>query len=185
MRCRGITLVELLVIVAVLGIMAALFLPPVGSRPPLTDKDLKLENWQPGPEHLALPPDSLRIRDINLVGFWTDRIGWTDMDIQPLEGDRYSILFVSHARCGLSGSVKLNRLGEFQDGVIVLDRPLRELTGTTYDRLYSVRINETACLLPSARVMDIQADTTEVQYRGVLSKVKVIIPYVMLQCLNL
>jgi|CXWL01.1.fsa_nt_gi hypothetical protein len=172
MRSARITPVELLTIVAVFGILAALLLPAVGSRPPLTDEDLALElaNWQPGPEHSAVPSESLRVRDADLAGAWTDRVGWTKMAIQSLDDGRYRVAFLSHARCGLSGSVQLERIAEYDEGVILLDRPVRELRGETYERLFSVRLNDSICLLPSIRVTDIQADTSEIPYRGVLAQ---------------
>ena len=170
MRYGRITLVELLVVLAVLGINAALFLPAVGSKPPLTDKELHLEDWQPSSEHSAVPSESLRVRDVDLAGNWTDRCGFTDMTIRPLPNGRYSVSFLSHARCGHSGSVQLERVAEYDDGILLLNRPVRELRGTTYQRLYTVHIGDDVWLLPTVRVDEIDTATSEIPYRGVLAR---------------
>jgi len=170
MRSARITLVELLVIIGVLGTLAAFILPPAGSPPPLTDKDLHLDDWRPGPEHLAVPPEPLRVRGVDLAGVWTDQIGWLDMTIKPLADGRYSVSFLSHGRCAHGGSVQLERSAEYEDGMLLLHRPVRELTGATYERLFSVRVNDAIWLLPSVRVTEIQADTSELSYWGVLSR---------------
>ena len=172
MRPVRITSADLLAIVVVLGILVALLIPAGGSRPPLTDKDLatELDAWQPGPEDSSVPLEALRVRDLDLAGTWTDRVGWTKMAIQLLTDGRYSVSFLSHARCGLGGSVQLERSADYVDGVILLNRPVRELSGITYDRLYSVRIEDAICLIPSVRVTGVQGDSPEIPYRGVLAR---------------
>ena len=166
---RGrITFVELLVIIVVLGMLATLLIPATGSRPPLTDEDLNLDDWEPDPEHTALPADSIRVRAIDLEGVWSDRIGWHDVTIKSLAArSEYNPSFLSHGRCALGGSVELERLAKYEDGVLLMDRPVQELTGATYKQLFSVRVNETICLVPSVRVADVAADTSEIPYRGV------------------
>jgi hypothetical protein len=170
MRSGHITVVELLVIIFILGIVAALFLPAVGSKAPLTDKDLHLDDWLPGPEHSAVPPDSIRVRDVDLEGEWTDGIGWTDLKIKSLPDGRYSVSFLSHARCGLSGSVQFERYAKYDDGVLLLDRPVRELRGTTYRQLFSVRVNDDIYLLPPPRVTEVHDINSEIPFLGVLSR---------------
>jgi hypothetical protein len=168
MRSGRVTPVEFLVIIAVFGVLGGLLLPAGGSRPPLADKELKLENWQPGPEHAMVPPDSIRVQDAELDGLWTDRIGWLHLDIEKMADGRYSVSFLSRARCGHSGSVQLERYAEYQDGVVHLDRPVRELNGTTYAHLYSVRANGEVYLLPAPRVNEFDVELESLY--GVLAR---------------
>ena len=169
-RFGHITPVELLVIVAVFGTIAALFLPAGGSPPPLTDKDLHLNHWQPGPGHSAVPMEAIRVNDVDLAGTWTDGMRWTNIEIKPLPDGRYGVSFLSHGRCGLGGSVQLERIAEYDDGVLLLNRPVRELTGATYQRLFSVRVNDGSnCLVPSVHLIEFNSDTSEIPYRGVLT----------------
>ena len=167
MRSGRITFVELLVIMIVAGILGALLVPTSGPKPPLTDKDLALYDWQPGPQHTAVPPDSIRVREADLIGLWTDEIGWLDFDITKLPDGHYSVSFRSHAQCACSGAVQLERFAEYENGVILLDRPVRELGGTTYEKLFTVRVNDEIYLLPSPRVIDFGVGTS-VPHRGVL-----------------
>ena len=169
MRSGRVTPVEILVIIAVVGVLGGLLLPAGGSRPPLTDKELDLESWQPGPEHALVPPDSIRVQDAELDGLWTDRIGWLHLDIEKMPDGRYSVSFLSHARCGHSGSVQLERYAKYEDGVVQLDRPVRELNGTTYTKLFSVRANGEVYLLPAPRVNEFDVGL-ESLYRGVLAR---------------
>ncbi len=171
MRSGRITAVELLVLISIIGILTTLLLPSVGNKPPLTDKDLDFHDWQPGPEHSVVPRDSIRVRDMDLAGAWRDGIGWTFMEIKPLRDGRYGVSFRSRVRCGMSGSVQLERFAEYDDGVLRLDRPVRELRGTTYKQLFSIRMNNDFYLLPSARVAEVQDAPPAIPYLGVLARV--------------
>ena len=50
----------------------------------------------------------------------------------------------------------LERTATYWDGVLTLNRPVREYASKTYDRLYAVRINGEECLLPACSVGQIQ-----------------------------
>ena len=69
----------------------------------------------------------------------------------------------------MSGSVQLERFADYHDGVLLLDRPVRELRGMTYQKLYSIRADDNVYLLPAPRAAEVKL-ATEIPYRGVLAK---------------
>ncbi|MCE9548083.1 MAG: hypothetical protein K8T25_21630 [Planctomycetia bacterium] len=152
-----ITLIELVVVIAIGGVLAALLIPANGIPPPLTDKELPWQHLQVVQEDTAPPPEALRVRAVELTGTWTDRVGYTQFTIKPLADGRCSVLFHSRVRCGLGGSVQLERTATFDDGVLQLDRPVFELYGgATYRRLYTVKMMDKIYLLPSVHVAEIR-----------------------------
>jgi hypothetical protein len=152
----------MLVLLTVLGILGSLLLPPVGPPPPLTDKTLDFSDWVLEPE---LAEDN--VVDADLAGAWTDRTQFTKLRFTPLAEGGFKVSFLSRARCGLGGCVKLERTATYHNGVVLLDRPVQELLGERYQRLYTLLVDQDLYLVPSIRVADVLESGT-VPYRGVL-----------------
>ena len=162
---RGLTLVELLVLLTIFGLLASLCLPPVGSGPIRTDDDLALENWQPGPEHIFAPPAAFRVQQIDLTGRWMTRQGRTALTFKPLPDGRYCVSFSSGGGCG--GRIQLQRIAHYENGVILFDRPVTEMASKPYQWLFSIRFNGVIYLIPADRFIDFPEDDLEIPYRGV------------------
>jgi hypothetical protein len=144
---RPKTIAEVLVIVAVVGILASLFLPAVNSGIQINEEDLELDKWKPGPEHDVLPHNTVGVQDMDVTGQWTYRWRPT-FGIDPRTDGGYSVKFVSNHRCT---HCELQRTATYEQGVLTLDRPVKEIAGPTYQKLYTVRIDGEDCLLPAAR----------------------------------
>jgi hypothetical protein len=139
--------VEVLVIVFVIVILVSLLLPGVDSGIQLSEEDLELDKWKPGPEHDVPPHDTVWVEDMDVTGQWTYRfrtIFWID----PGTDDDYTVKFVSYHRCT---HCELGRTATYDHGVLTLDRPVKEVPGPAYQKLYTVRIDGEDCLLPAAR----------------------------------
>lgn len=68
---------------------------------------------------------------------------------EPLGGGAYRVAFGSY---GSLGRLEMDRTGCYADGVLTLDRPVFEYGGTTYRRLYTLRVGGTEYLVPDVRL---------------------------------
>jgi hypothetical protein len=144
---RPKTIAEVLVIVAVVGILASLLLPAVNSGIQINEEDLELDKWKPGPEHDVLPHNTVGVQDMDVTGKWTYR--WrTVFEIDSRADGGYTVKFVSSHRCT---HCELQRTATYDQGVLTLDRPVKEVPGPAYQKLYTVRIDGEDFLLPAAR----------------------------------
>ena len=57
---------------------------------------------------------------------------------------------------GCLGELRLERTGEYSDGVLTLNRPVQDYLGRVCKKLYAVRIADEECLLPSASVGEVE-----------------------------
>lgn len=170
MRRRGLTLVELLVIIFIIGVLIVLLSPLTRTHAPTyTDKDFNFDDWDSTAEALLVPPDSLVAVDMPLAGEWSDNNRQrTTLTLWPVSKGQYVATFVSQGSCGHSGSVELERRAEYSNGLLLLDRPVRELRGETYQRLYTVRRGDRLMLVPSIRLEKLSEDSI-LRTRGVLA----------------
>ena len=151
-QVRRQTVIEWLVILIIAGMLVGLCLPPVVCPMRVSEEDLELNDWAPGPEQSVAPDEDMRVEKVDISGEWTygyRTIFW----IRPHKDDGYQVRFHSHSR---SRSCNLERTATYEQGVLVLNRPVKEMHGLAYQRLYTVRIDGRDYLLPSARVMEFQ-----------------------------
>jgi hypothetical protein len=141
------SIAEVLVLVAIVGIIVSCFLPAVNSGVRLGEEDLELDKWNPGPEHDVIPHDTVWVEDMDVTGQWTYRFR-TILWIDPGTDGDYTVKFVSYHRCT---HCELRRTATYDQGVLMLDRPVKEIPGPAYQKLYTVRIDGVDCLLPAAR----------------------------------
>jgi len=117
-----------------------------------------LDKWQPGPEHSQVPMESIRCRQTDITGKWwgPHSIGHavTWLAIGSGGGRSYRVIIKGN---GCLGELRLERTGEYADGVLTLDRPVQDYLGRVYKKLYAVRIAGEEYLLPSASVGEVEA----------------------------
>ena len=111
----------------------------------------RLDDWDPNQSADQLPPQSICDSSIDVEGNWLAQSPFdaTSMNIRRLDGDGYSIEFSTH---GCLSRWKLQRTATYSDGVLKLNRPVRDYPASIYDHLYAVRVNDEECLLPSSNV---------------------------------
>jgi hypothetical protein len=150
---RGLTLVELLVLLVIVGMLLALLIPAKGPPPPLTDNDLDLTSWDSSAEKTIRPPPDILAPDVNLIGEWQcgsrRRIA---LNIEPDRSGEWRITFHSGTGCGLGRSISLKRVATYGAGIVTLDRPVQEVLGETFQRLYTVRVHGREYIIPSVRL---------------------------------
>lgn len=148
-----LTLGEVIVLIAIIGIVTSMLVPANGPPPPRTDQDLDFGSWDPAAESAIQPPQDVVAADVNLAGKWMGKLhGRAWLAIEPDGSDAWHVTFRSGGRCGLSQHILLTRTATCKSGMLILDRPVQEISGTTYQRLYTARIHGREYLVPSARV---------------------------------
>jgi hypothetical protein len=151
---RAFTLVEALVLLAIAALLVALLMPALHGPPPLTDADLDFTSWDPGAESKLAPPHDIVAANVNLAGEWWQRTR-APLGLVIASGDagRWRVTFHSRAPCGFSPSVLLERTATYEEGTLILDRPVQdELRKTTFARFYVARIHGREYLIPSIKL---------------------------------
>lgn len=147
-----LTFVEVLVLIAITCVLLGLFLPAQGPPPPKTDADLDFSSWDSESEEKAQPPADLVAADVNIAGEWIRMGGRMSLRIEHNPQEEWSIAFRSVTMCGLGPSISLTRTGRYENGILVLNRPVQTLGGKTFQRVYTIRIHEKEYLVPSLYV---------------------------------
>ena len=147
---RGPTLVESGVVVAILGVLAALLMPSNGEYHWMTER--RLARWTPGPGDELPPMAAIRDRDAPIAGTWTCR--WhrsgSSLTITPDAAKTYSVRFSSSA---CTRQITLDRSATFRDGVLTLDLAVEEVSPRAISRkFFAIRVGGAAYLVPAARV---------------------------------
>ncbi len=140
---------EILVLTIIALMLTAMLLPPVTGPPPLTDDDLDWGERKPKDEQKMLPPANILATDLNIAGEW--RYAWrhTAFDIKPDVAGSWRVTFHSGTGCSFGKSILLHRTGMYENAVLVLDRPVQEMSGKMYQRIYGVRVGGHEYLISS------------------------------------
>jgi hypothetical protein len=93
---------------------------------------------------------------MDLAGTWSLRRHYdgSSLNIQTNPSGNYGVEF-STGSC--QGGCKLERHGEFRDGVLTLDQPVAEYSHAVYQKLYAIRIADTDYIVPSPFVPAVAA----------------------------
>jgi len=152
---RAITRVEVFVVICILGVLAALFLPSSDTQTRWNIKR-RIAEWDRDRPPVAKPNASLLASDILLEGKWEvhRHLQSSAIEISRNPPWQYQIAF---STSGCLGGLTLERTGTYVDGTLSLDKPVGEYLPLTYDRLYAVRIEGTDYLLPEASVEQFEA----------------------------
>lgn len=151
-RRRWLSPSEILVLTIVALLLVALLLPSATGPPPLTDDDLNWGEWDPTSEQQMSPPADVLAADLSIAGEWKYAWRHTALDIKPDGPGSWRVTFRSGTGCSFGKSILLCRTAKYEDAVLVLDRPVQELSGKTYQRIYAVRSGDREYLVPSMRV---------------------------------
>jgi hypothetical protein len=119
-----------------------------------------LRKWRPDKENDQAPHLSLLSAAPNLEGYWGRFMGFdsASLEFTRREDGRFDVRFSSG---GCLGGLDLTRTAEAKEGTILLDLPVREYAGTTYQRLYVVRVQGKEYLLPDRNVKRFEASLTK------------------------
>jgi hypothetical protein len=115
--------------------------------------EVLIDAWRPTPADTAsLVPRSL-VRDVSPLGTWSwvGAAGLTSSGFSISPGAQGS-LRVAFSTGGCLGSWRLQRTARYSDGVLELDRPVHEYIGSTYQRLYTLRLGGQVQLVPARAV---------------------------------
>ncbi len=110
----------------------------------------ELDNWDPTQESTITPLAAISAPDIDIAGTWV--ASGSTLEVHR-NTDHFDVMFST------GGSVrwwKLNRAGRFNDGVLALDRPVKEYCPMTYSKLFAVRVAGEEFLVPSVRLAQFQ-----------------------------
>lgn len=120
----------------------------------------KLAAWSPGIKDKQVPPDKIRDRSVDIEGDWIGRTGMDSakMSIKRRSGDGYEVRF---STSGCLSRWQLKRTGTYQDGVLVLNRPVQEYCPITFQTLYAIHVDGKNYLLPSCSVSEVLTDLDE------------------------
>lgn len=154
------------VLVMIAFVLIVMAIPPVQAPPPLTDADLNSQSWQPGREETVKLPPEMLVTESDPSGCWQSPGRHIQIEISRIAAepesaaiDEFRIQFRSGGRCGLSRAIELDRTGVFSAGELLLDRPVRELGGATYRKLYLLYLDGAECLSPPQRVAQLLDDS--------------------------
>ena len=146
------TLVEVLVILVTIWILIGLLVPAVKPPPPFTDKDLDFTSWDSLAESRIAPPQDCLTKELDLTGRWYCSWHHILLEIEPDRPSKWQINFSAGTRCGLGPSIKLERTATFENGILILDRPVQDIPGKTFQRLFAVHIQDRNYLIPSVQL---------------------------------
>ena len=113
------------------------------------DSEKDLDDWDPKSESTLTPLEYIRNPRMDITGEWIVSWGYhcgSSLTVKRLGLGYYKVVFQT------SRLRRLARIGRFIDGVLLLDRPVREDIGYTYTKLYAVRVEEQDYLVPSPMV---------------------------------
>ena len=101
--------------------------------------EAELAKWTPDPTNLTAVLGPMLRPGMNIVGEWKTIMceGGSSLQIAPSPGGAYSVAL---STCGCEGRWDLRRTGTYRDGVLRLDRPVREYCHFAYDTLYAVSL---------------------------------------------
>ncbi|MFN0138128.1 MAG: hypothetical protein ACKVS9_18645 [Phycisphaerae bacterium] len=117
----------------------------------------ELADWSPSVADAQAPPEYLRNRSVAIEGVW---IGRTDMDYASMTITRradnnYDVEFVTG---GSLSSWCLKRTASYRDGVLTLDRPVREYCPITFKSMFTIQVDGKELLLPASTVSEFLPD---------------------------
>ena len=122
----------------------------------LTEEEI-LEEYRAENEYKLLPSRGEILQDVDLEGSWSSSRGFdfTTIHFGKLINGKRVVKFKSG---GCIASWELSRLAQYSNGVITLNRPVKEYMPAMYTRLYTIRFNEKLYLVASDRVKDFEKD---------------------------
>ncbi|MCC6489426.1 MAG: hypothetical protein IT364_18145 [Candidatus Hydrogenedentes bacterium] len=115
--------------------------------------EIPLKEWTPTEADKYTLDPAVLCCDMAIPGRWyfTDhRFFGTDMIIAPKDG-LYSVRFIAW---GCVGELYFERTATFANGVVHLDKPVRDFWSNTYQDLYAVKACEREFLVPACVAKD-------------------------------
>jgi hypothetical protein len=108
-----------------------------------------LRKWKPTKTDRAAPPSSLLKPSMDISGTWRVSRGFyhSTLWIRRLGSSSYAVSFKSD---GCMSGWSLKRTGTFSNGIVVLDRPVKDYPSSTYARLFAVRLKGVDYLVSDA-----------------------------------
>lgn len=107
----------------------------------------RLAEWTPQPYDRDVPMAAIRDPQIDVEGHWFADSTYTvsKMRISMLPSEHYAVELSTR---GCLSNWELKRTAVFYDGILFLDKPVQDYGLDTFDRLFAVRLDGQACLLP-------------------------------------
>lgn len=107
----------------------------------------ELEGWHPDLADIALPKPELLCPQMELAGEWKFATGFfgTKLSLSAIPGGNTARFHM----WGCAGTADFERKATFSNGIISLDRPVRDFWPNKYQKLYALRVQEIDFLVPS------------------------------------
>lgn len=122
--------------------------------------EARLEGWRPQDDDDVVPPDRCRVPSMEITGEWLceSRLIRASLTIHSREDGKYSVDF---STSGCLRRWRLHRVGTFDDGVLMLDKPVQEYSSVTFNKMYAIRLGHQEMLLPAPNVSRIMRSLTD------------------------
>ena len=151
-RLRRPTLVEIVVMFAI----GALMLPMLFAHFQTQTRcaiEKRIATWQPGPDDRRLPRTPDLRPNMDITGGWLveKHRSRTRLTISHIAGNDDRVEFTTR---GCVGEYSDTRLATFQGAALLLEKPVSEYAGNTYDRLYAIEHDGSSYLISAATAGD-------------------------------
>ncbi len=111
----------------------------------------RIRQWRPDEEATTQPDSRLLCPNMSITGAWSLKLHLTSSSLAISERatGEFEVQFCTG---GCLGGIRLARTGRFEGGILCLDQPVAEYRPATYTKLYAIRWDGEAYLLPSMYV---------------------------------
>jgi hypothetical protein len=123
-------------------------------------KEAGLNHWLPDSNSTHPPKREFRNFGMNVFGNWVLHGGFGRASLF-IDTDSTGQFQVQFRTSGCSGGWAFRRTARYSNGVLTFDRPVQDVFGQTYYKMYAVLIGKNDYLLPANMVDQFESDNDE------------------------